>query len=274
MAINLKIIFLTFLILANNKGFAQTKNKVTEVIVIGTIHFPTTYINSDTIYNAIQKVQPDIILMEAGSSNFNKDGSFKNTFDENEWNACIKYIKMYPKTSFKPFDIEGRNEIRKTLGINGNNPFFDYVDLQDSLKKLSQHDKLILNRFRLLNLLCDTICDGSLKTINTIATDNILHERQFYIYHRFMEIANKMDTLKNIRLNNDSSISLFEYNKRWSNFELRRNFEMTENILRYISKYSGKKIVVLVGFYHRYSIVETLKLYQSKYNFRIKEYYE
>ena len=96
--------------------------KKTQLYVIGTVHFPTEKITADTIFNVLLKIMPEVILMEAGSQNFNNDYSFKKTYHENEWNACIKYKTYFPKADFRPYDIEQRNNKRKQLGINGNNP--------------------------------------------------------------------------------------------------------------------------------------------------------
>ena len=85
---------LTIIFCLNSLLFnAQINNKKqkTELIIIGTTHFPTKQINKDTIYSILESLKPDIILMESDMTNFNSDFTFKNTYDENEWNAIVKY---------------------------------------------------------------------------------------------------------------------------------------------------------------------------------------
>ncbi len=212
--------------------------------------------------------------MEAGSQNFNNDYSFKKTYDENEWNACIKYRTTFPKTDFRPYDIEQRNEKRRQLGINGNNPASTFIFQKDSLSELTKIQTGIWRRYTYLSDTLNYYSDKTLKEINCQATDNLVSERQFYQYKKLTEVIDGIKVFSSIKGSSQDTISLAAYNKRYCNFELERNYEMAKNIVEYLTKYNGKKIVVLTGFYHRYAILDLLRFKQMEYGFELKEFYE
>lgn len=271
----MKSILLFLFLIFSLSAFSQKKEtRKTMLYVIGSVHFPTKNINADTIYNAILTVKPDLILMEAGSQDFNKDYTFKKYFDENEYNAILKYKSKFPKTNIRPFDIEHRNEKRKRLGINGDNKASYFIDKRDSLHLLSTDQAEIWNKFVLVAEKLDLYSDKSLKEINCSTTDNLVSERQFYQYKKLTEIINSIQEFNNIIGSPNDTISLKEYNNRFCNFELQRNFEMSVNITSYLKKYTDKKILVITGFYHRYAILDLLRYEQEKYDFELKEYYE
>ena len=109
---NFSIVLLVFL---SFQVFGQ--NNKTKIIVIGNIHQSVPNYNSDTLFNILKKIRPDIILHEIDSSFFTSDFKFKYPSEENEQNAAEKYLKEYPKTKLRPFDFEGRNEYRKEKGM-------------------------------------------------------------------------------------------------------------------------------------------------------------
>ncbi|MEO8770216.1 MAG: hypothetical protein ABI402_09035 [Ferruginibacter sp.] len=179
----MKARLLTLILSWSLVSFAQkTDLKVTQLYIIGTVHFPTEKINADTIYRTILKIKPDLILIDAGSKNFNNDYSFKKTYDENEWNACIRYKTNFPKTDFRPYDIVQRNEKTKQLEINGNNPATAFIFQKDFSNELIKIQSEIWKRYTYLNDALNYYSDKTLKEINCQVTDNLVSERQFYQY--------------------------------------------------------------------------------------------
>ncbi|WP_346237451.1 hypothetical protein ABDK00_000030 [Niabella insulamsoli] len=91
------------------------------VAIIGTNHFPSKKFNADTLYNILEKLKPDIILLELDSA------LFANTFDSNfklkyrsketEPNAAAQYKQRYPQTVISYFEFENRDAYRKEQGI-------------------------------------------------------------------------------------------------------------------------------------------------------------
>lgn len=271
-----KLLLITFVLisLCCNAQLNNKKQKP-ELIVIGTVHFPTKNINKDTIYTILENLKPDIILMESDMTNFNSDFTFKNTYDENEWNAIVKYRNNFPTVLCRPIEFEGRNEYRKQNGIQNPDLVLNEINVLDSLNILSEKHKKIWLRFIELSNDLNELDNKSLKEINSISTENVVKERQFYQYQKLKEIADeneKFTKLKTQTVNKDS-ISFRELYDRYCYFEELRNRTMIENILKWKNKYPNKKIVVLTGFYHKYFLVNELKWKQKENNFELKEFY-
>lgn len=258
-------------------GKAQLNNqkKKAELIIIGTVHFPTKKINKDTIYSVLENLKPDLILMESDMTNFNSDFTFKNTYDENEWNAVLKYKTNYKTTLFRPMEFEGRNNYRKENGIQNPDVVLNEINVLDSLNILSKKYKESWNRYIELSNSLNELDNNSLRELNSISTDNLVRERQFYQYQKLKEIVDENEQFLKLKIETAAkdSISLRELYKRYSYFEELRNRTIIDNILKWKSKYPNKKIVVLIGFYHRYFLVNELKWKQNKYDFELKEYY-
>jgi len=108
------ILFLVLAILIHSCTSTKEKNQVT---VLGTVHFPTANINSDSIYQVLKKIRPDFILMELDTMFFDKDYSFSQTLDENEFKAVAKYVEEFPTVNVRPIEFKGRNSYRKKIGI-------------------------------------------------------------------------------------------------------------------------------------------------------------
>ncbi|KIO52858.1 hypothetical protein [Flavobacterium hibernum] len=255
---------------------AQTENKKKkpELIVIGTVHFPTKNINADTIYKVLENLKPDIVLMESDMTNFNSDFTFKKTYDENEWNAVLKYKANFKNTLFRPIEFEGRNDYRKQNGIQNSDAVVNEINTLDSLNTLSIKHKKIWNRFVDLSNSLNELDNSSLIEINSIATSNLVNERQFYQYQKINEIVDENSEFAKLKIKTATkdAISFRELYKRYCYFETLRNRTIIDNILKWKTQYPDKKIVVLIGFYHKYFLVNELKWKQKEYNFELKEF--
>jgi hypothetical protein len=255
---------------------AQINNKKqkTELIIIGTTHFPTKQINKDTIYSILESLKPDIILMESDMTNFNSDFTFKNTYDENEWNAIVKYRTNFKNTLIRPVEFEGRNNYRKENGIQNPDLVINEINVLDSLNILTEKHKKIWYRFVELSNSLNELDNSSLKEINSISTGNLVEERQFYQYQKLKEIVDENHEFAKLKIETakKDSISLRELFKRYSYFEELRNRTIINNILKWENKYPNKKIVVLIGFYHKYFLINELKWKQKENNFELNKY--
>jgi hypothetical protein len=270
-----KLITLTLFLssLIYNAQIINNKQKA-ELIVIGTVHFPTKQINKDTIYSVLENLKPDVILMESDMTNFNSDFTFKNTYDENEWNAVIKYRNNFKNTLVRPIEFEGRNKYRKDNGIQNPDVVLNEINVLDSLNILREKHKKIWSRFIDLSNSLNESDNKSLKDINSVSTENLVRERQFYQYQKLKEISDENDEFAKLKVETASrdSISFRELYRRYCYFEELRNRTIIDNILKWKEKYPNKKIVVLIGFYHKYFLVNELKWKQKEYNFELKEY--
>lgn len=59
-----------------------TKNTNAPTVIVGTIHVPTAKINADSIYTILNRFKPDIILVEAEATIFEKENTFKTHLTE------------------------------------------------------------------------------------------------------------------------------------------------------------------------------------------------
>jgi hypothetical protein len=78
--------------------------KDSRIIILGTIHYGAENINAKSVYTILSDFKPDIILLEAESSIFEKECA-KTDFDginNNEFQATLKYQKENPGVQINP----------------------------------------------------------------------------------------------------------------------------------------------------------------------------
>ena len=95
------------------------------VWLIGTAHEEKDYINPDSLIFALEKVKPDIILIEMEEKFFTHDYRFNLVEDPdllstNENIASHKYQELNKNVELRHFDIEGRNEFYEKTNHNEN----------------------------------------------------------------------------------------------------------------------------------------------------------
>ncbi len=122
--------------------------KDSRVIILGTIHYGAENINAKSVYTILSDFKPDIILLEAESSIFEKENVLKADFDginNNEFQATLKYQKENPGVQIKPAELEGRNNYRKELGIYSEAGFvfnkLEELDKKGEIKLSDQEKK-------------------------------------------------------------------------------------------------------------------------------------
>lgn len=268
------LILLTIFIFISAASFGQK----TVITIIGNIHQAVPNYNADTLLTLLNKVKPDILLHENDSSFFTKDFSFKDASTENEGMASEKYISKNPQTQMRPFDFEGRNEYRKITGIKPTESLA--VELLDSLYEsnlLSEKQRKVYKKYvNLLKPLQKAAC-GRPIDFNNSKNDKICEERQYYQYTKLLNIMRVRPEFSNhfYTMPNGKTISYEKGFQRAAEFWDLRNQTMAKNILKIAREYSGKKLVVLTGFMHRYYIIRELrKLIKGNKNIIIKEFYE
>jgi hypothetical protein len=119
----------------------------------------------------------------------------------------------------------------------------------------------IIDSFLVINKTLVTIDkNATINQINNFKTDNILKERQNFIYKKIPEIARNKQELN----------KYFDFIPFHESYWETRNKAMTQNILEQIKLNPHKKIVVLNGFYHRYYLIDELRKYETDYDFMLK----
>ena len=170
-------IFIIFVSCSSNKQINNHK----ELVILGAVHFPTDNVNADSIVSILERVSPDCILMEVDSSIFKADFTFKKTFDENEFNAALKYKEKYPNVKLRPIEFEGRNQYRKLKGLySGAGPTFRILNELNRANEFNKKEQEIWERFTNFYEEVENIGTKNLKTINSSITDEIVDSLKLY----------------------------------------------------------------------------------------------
>ncbi len=256
--------------------FCSCTSKRTQLVILGTVHEPVENFNSDSLYNILIKIKPDLILFEVDSSFFTKDFDFKKTWGSNENIATVKYMNNFD-IDVRPYEFTGRNEYRIKIGSRPTDS--KAIELLDSLYRNNQLDSLnnrIYQNFLEVNDTLNSFAYLGARAFNNPETDKTAEIRQKYHYKELLGIMSEhpifYDTYY-VKSDGDS-INYFEGFKRASEFWDLRNHTMSRNILHFVREYHGKKIIVLNGYFHRYYLNSLIKPKEEELNFTIKEFYE
>jgi hypothetical protein len=251
-------------------------NKKTELVLLGTVHQPIQNFNSDSLYNILVKIKPDLILFEVDSSFFTKNFKFKKTWKSNENIATIRYMNNFD-VDVRPYEFTGRNEYRIKIGSRPTDS--KAINLLDSLHKnnsLNSSNNKTYEDFLEVNDSLNSFAYLGAKGFNNPITDKIAQIRQEYQYKKLLDVMGEYPIFSKIYhvKNRGDSINYYEGYKRASEFWDLRNQTMSKNILHFVKEYNGKRIVVLNGYFHRYYLNYLIKPKQHELDFVVKEFYE
>ncbi|MFP2997178.1 hypothetical protein ABN763_14775 [Spongiivirga sp. MCCC 1A20706] len=255
---------------------SQVKNKQatnnTEVHIVGTVHFETDLIKRHHLYSYLDSISPSVILYEGDSSTVKRIAKKTDYFarvvdafksgNRLEKPAVLKYLKNNPNCTLLPYEWELRNKYhRKHKLRKKSKEMINSVISLYSDKLLNEDQALVISRFLELNKKLIAIeKKATLASINNIDTDEILKNRQHYIYTKIPEIATSRKEL----------VKFSDFVPIHTNYWDIRNNAMVQNILKQVRHNPNKTIVVLNGFYHRYYLIQELQSYQDEYNFSLK----
>jgi hypothetical protein len=253
------------------------KEKTTEIILIGTLHNPKPNFNSEILFDILEDIKPDLILLEGDSSFFTTDFRLKKALNSNETMASTKYAEKYPMTKLRPYGFEGRIQHRINIGSRPTDGLT--TKLLDSLNKanlLSASEANIFNKWQALIEPLKVLASKSPENFNNPTTDSICAERQYYQYKMLTKITNTRDEFAN-RFHikpNGQKISYRDGYQLANEFWDLRNQTMAKNIMRMVELNKAKRIVVTNGFMHRYYLIKELKRLTKGKNIILKEFYE
>ena len=236
-----------------------------QIWLIGTAHEEKNYINADSLIHAIEKVKPDLILVELEEKYFTKDSQFNlerypDLLSTNENIASHKYQEMHA-VRLLPFEMEGRNDFYKK-----ENYFEKENQMFGEMLNLYEDNEFSEN--------CKTEFEILLFTLNSYSNLNFRS-----LSEANSDVATKFLALKNV-INFDLMISIVRQTKeleKWLDFsELRKDFwnsrnkVMFDKIKAYSEEYPDKKILIMVGNDHKYALLELL----TQDRFEVRNYYE
>jgi len=270
----MKYLSIVLLFLGVNLSQAQNSNK-TELYIIGTVHESSPILNPEMLFRILDTIRPDILLQENDSFQIAEyEKEIRPT--SNEQTATLKYLKKYPKTLNLPFEFEGRNQYRKDNGmVPTDNLTIQLIDSLYERNLLNPSNKAIYEKYKEANNVLISFAKTDIKTLNSLTFETLNRHRQFIQHHEIPKISNSEDIFANrfVTKPNGEKISYRDGYQLWCNFWDLRNNTMAINILKCITKYKGKKIVVLTGVQHKYYLKELLDRYYDG-NYKLIEYFK
>lgn len=255
--------------------FGCNEKKTAQLTILGSVHFPTAGMNADSVYLAIKKVQPQVILMERDSVGFDSAFNRKVEYEENEDQAISKFLKDNPETILRPIEFEGRNAYRIRMGLYPQaNEVYQKLNELSRSKKFDAEESLIWSRFAKFWVMIDSLSSANLKAINTDEADAIVDSAKYYQYTQMKKIVSKREEFNKQMLDSKGdSISLAQYFEKWEQFEhYDRNDAMVANIIRTIDNLPHNRFMLSIGYHHRYYIKKALE--EKAPHIRILEFYE
>lgn len=242
----------------------QSSGAQTYLTIIGTQHNPTDNINSSNLADQLNKIKPDVILMELDSSLMNDKGDFLVNSNELEPTAVKKHLKNYP-TALRPFDYKNRNKFyAENKVFDKENKFFHTLDSVYNNNLLDSLSLTVYQNLIQVNNILNLVFTGDLKEINSPTAQSISRLRQDICYNQLLGIC-----YRNKYLNRYAA-----FWKQDGDFWTFRNRTMIDNILKYCAQFKGKRIVVLTGAMHKYFLTDGIEKKQQAGNITLKEFWE
>lgn len=245
----------------------------TEVYILGTVHFETDKIKRDDFYHFLDNISPDIILYESDTKTVRRMLKRTDFFWQcmsafkkgNKVESFIahRYLKNHPECKVLPYEWEKRDsyQLRNNLS-NRTSELINSVLRLERENRLSRQQSSVVKNYLEVNKAYWQISRNAkqIADFNNENTDDLIRERQLYVYKYLPEIAKRREDLEEF----DDFIPIH------MNYWDTRNKAMVENILNQIKRYPNKRIVVLTGFSHHYYLMDELKQYQTEFNFSIR----
>jgi pheromone shutdown protein TraB len=224
-----------------------TASAQTRLVIVGTVHNKTSNVSPDSILAVLERIKPDIILLEFDSSFFTKDFRLKRKDTSNESIAAAKYITLHP-TPLRPFDLQGRNKYYERSGLL-QHQYEAYQKLTRLRSTLTDSEKKAVTEYIFLTSSLEQIATKTLHEINGRETGKYVMRQQTLM----------SDEILNVVLSHKEMATVRKTFVDEANFWNKRNHAMAANIKRYCELNPGKKIVILTGFYHKPFLIEALR---------------
>jgi hypothetical protein len=220
----------------------------TTLVIIGTVHNRTTNVTPDTIVALLEKIKPDLILLEFDSSFFTKDFRLKRKDVSNESIAAAKYFTLHPTTPLRPFDLQGRNKYYERSGLL-QHQYEAYQKLTRLRPTLTESEKKAVTEYVFLTSTLEQIATKTLSEINALETDKCVARQQGLMCTEILNVVLSHKEMATVRKTFVDDVEFWD----------KRNRAMAANIKRYCELNPGKKIVVLTGFHHKHFLTEALR---------------
>ncbi len=250
------------------------------LVIIGTIHKETKYITFDTLLRAIERVKPDIILLESEPRRY-KHCKVKKGIAEKilslflfvvkgiEADAAIRYKETYASVCLSSFDVHipNRNKYVKRL-VKEAGVFSKEINSTFSKKEFSGIDSVVFEKYALLDHYIHSRVEdsGNLIIVNSKPASDSLKKMNQIEKDQLKEIVAKYPSLKQYNNWYNEWIGLYMDGQF-------RNEGMCKNIAKIVTQNENKKILVLVGYVHKH-FVQDYFLNNKRLNVTLKEFYD
>jgi uncharacterized protein YdaL len=138
------------------------------------------------------------------------------------------------------------------------------IDSMYKKNMLNDTTWFIVNSLYSANQILNNFSYMKLKDINSTLCMQAASLRQTLLYKREIDIIRNSQDLQN----------WYSFAKENADFWELRNKTMSKNILKYVEMYPGKKIAVMVGFYHKYALIDYLKPLSINKKFVLADFIE
>jgi hypothetical protein len=246
----------------------------TEVVVLGTVHFPTAAFTADSLYDALETLRSDLILFEIDSARLvqvlgppplaqrvGRALGWEGT--PNEAAAVTKYQHRHPAVLVRPYEWGRRDQFHRQYGILSTPGLvFSKLRTLREAGQLTPRQQRVLATYDSLTARLNALGSTQpLAALNSAAADSLAQRRQNSQYHQLKTIVDENEELREFR-------AFYEVNERYWDI---RNQAMARNIARYAALYPGRRLVVLCGFNHRYYLRRELQKQEPKLHFWLRD---
>jgi hypothetical protein len=224
-----------------------------KIYIVGTIHAQKTKLIEEELYQLLGEIRPDIVLFEFPIEAKNEMLQWLDASIKAGGGMEARVLKRYMQDHqiiLLPYDIKGRNDYY----LNNRFPFIE-EERETILADLLQRPDVspLTKTLNEMNDALDKMFWGdldnlSLRDINNADSDSRAKHH--------IALSQAIDRAL-IGLTPELRPYLKTY-ELWSIYENRRERAMARNILAYNAQYSNSTIVVICGFFHRFSIIGLL----------------
>lgn len=235
-----------------------------EIVLVGTVHTPTRNFREETLVRILERIKPDLILLELDPSFFDSTSTLAKQYERISLESAA--ATAYAKTGgvkLRPYDIAGRNKFYQE-----NDYFSREAKLSQEVGRLHASGqlvpeaKLLFETLLSLSAVRDACGTETLEVINSSACDTAVEKKQYYAFKGLRRIIELTPSLKDMSSFGTLADEFWEH----------RNDEMVKNILKHSRELRASRIVVLCGYEHRYYLKKRLAEQAAAEGFAIREY--
>lgn len=231
------------------------------VVILGTKHNGNKYLNANSLLKIIQRINPDIILLEFDSTSVSdcdikkvngaKIAEFLGIWDNPiEYRAARKFKEIKPEICLAPFDIyiPNRREYIAYQRLMEKSHLVKLTSLFNE-NKLNEADSAQFTQYSKINNALLEKLDSNLLIMNRESLNDTIRVISFLENNFIRQITSKYNELQPYSNWYNSSSDFWE----------QRNNGMCLKIMRELNANSDRTILILTGLMHKYYLTNFLR---------------